>query len=186
MDYSAMMPDTHDLLTITKPATAQFTSGVAKTFEYENHNVKKIKDAKNNYFVENTYDGSGRVTAQKLGATSDETTTFNYSVANQVTEYDRNGFQKIYVFNAAGNMTSKIDYTNLNLRAGEPNDFTTVYTYNSDSLVTSVKYPRGNGIKYTYDSSNSNRRARGNLSRSPPQDESWWPPTITPTIWSQQ
>jgi RHS repeat-associated protein len=154
---------THDLLTITKPATAQFTSGVTKTFEYENHNVKKIKDAKNNYFVENTYDGSGRVTAQKLGSTSDETMTFNYSVANQVTEYDRNGFQKIYVFNAAGNMTSKIDYTNLNLRAGEPNDFTTVYTYNSDSLVTSVKYPRGNGIKYTYDSSNSNRRARGNL-----------------------
>ena len=154
---------THDLLTITKPATTQFTSGVTKTFEYENHNVKKIKDGKGNYFVENTYDDEGRVTVQKLGETSNETMTFDYNTADQVTEFDRNGFKKVYGFNSTGNMTSRRDYTNLNLRSGEPDYFETLYTYNGDSLLTSVKYPRGNGVKNTYDSSNSNRRARGNL-----------------------
>ena len=39
----------------------------------------------------------------------------------------------------------------------------TQYTYNNDMLITSVTYPAGNGIKYTYDESNINRRSQGNL-----------------------
>jgi RHS repeat-associated protein len=155
--------DTNDLLTVTKPATAQFSSGVTKTFEYEDHNVKRIKDAKNQYFVENFYDDQGRVEEQNLGGSS---MFFDYSVASQVTETDRKGYLTTYAFNAVGNMVTKTELPKNNdgIRDGaEPASYVTTYTYDSNSLKTSETFPRGNGIKYVYDSANPDFRAQGNL-----------------------
>ncbi|HCI45358.1 MAG TPA: hypothetical protein DE315_07520 [Candidatus Omnitrophica bacterium] len=152
-------PATNDLLSVTKPATPQFPSGVAKSFEYENHNVKRIKDARNQYFVENFYDALGRVERQNLGGSD---ITFDYSVVDQVIETDRKGFQNVYTFNAAGNMVRKEEKTN-GLRLTDPASFVTTYVYNADSLKTSETFPRGNGAKYVYDSANPNPRSRGNL-----------------------
>ncbi|MBI5149745.1 MAG: hypothetical protein HZA28_03125, partial [Candidatus Omnitrophica bacterium] len=94
-------PATNDLLSVTKPATPQFPAGVTKSFEYENHNVKRIRDAKNQYFVENFYDAQGRVERQNWGGSD---IAFDYSVVDQVAETDRKGSENIYTFNASGNM----------------------------------------------------------------------------------
>ncbi len=152
-------PATNDLLSVTKPATAQFPSGVTKSFEYEDHNVKRVKDAKNQYFVENFFDAEGRVQEQNLGGHS---FTFDYSVVDQVTETDRKGFENVYTFNAAGNMVQKEEKTN-GLRLSDPASFVTTYAYNADSLKTAETFPKGNGVKYTYDSANPDPRSRGNL-----------------------
>ncbi|HCI45085.1 MAG TPA: hypothetical protein DE315_06115 [Candidatus Omnitrophica bacterium] len=152
-------PATNDLLSVTKPATPQFPAGVTKSFEYENHNVKRIKDARNQYFVENFYDALGRVERQNLGGSD---ITFDYSVVDQVIETDRKGFENVYTFNAAGNMVRKEEKTN-GLRLTDPASFVTTFTYNADSLKTAETFPKGNGVKYVYDSANPNARSRGNL-----------------------
>ncbi|HBO98170.1 MAG TPA: hypothetical protein DD648_09260 [Candidatus Omnitrophica bacterium] len=146
-------------MSVTKPATPQFPAGVTKSFEYENHNVKRIKDARNQYFVENFYDALGRVERQNLGGSD---ITFDYSVVDQVIETDRKGFENVYTFNAAGNMVRKEEKTN-GLRLTDPASFVTTFTYNADSLKTAETFPKGNGVKYVYDSANPNARSRGNL-----------------------
>lgn len=166
-----------NLLTITKPATTQFTSGVTKTFTYDSsHNLLTVRDAKSQVFLTNRYDAAGRVEEQDLGT---GTMTFEYEqtgsamaallatsyvpVTNGSTTYtDREGNVTTYTLNANGNATSIERFTS-GLRAGEPASYITTYTYNDDMRATSVTYPKGNGIKYTYDSSNPDRRARGNL-----------------------
>ncbi len=152
-------PATNDLLSVTKPATPQFPAGVTKSFEYENHNVRRIKDARNQYFVENFYDAMGRVQQQNLGGNN---FAFDYSVIDQVTETDRKGFENIYTFNTAGNMVKKEERTN-GLRLTDPVSFVTTYAYNADSLKTSEILPKGNGVKYLYDTANPDPRSRGNL-----------------------
>jgi len=49
------------------------------------------------------------------------------------------------------------------LRAGDPDSFTTSYEYDADSLLIRKVLPNGNSIEYTYDVSNPDPRARGNL-----------------------
>ena len=152
-------PNTNDLLSVTRPATAEFPSGITKSFVYENHKVKKVADPKQQYFVENTYDTAGRVAVQNLGGSS---FLFDYSVTGQVTQTDRKGFRATYVFNANGNVLSGTKRTT-GLRVDDPALFTTTYTYNNDSLKTSVTYPKGNGVKFVFDESNADYRSRGNL-----------------------
>ncbi len=151
--------NTQDLLTITKPATPQYPMGLVKTFTYDNHKMRTIRDEKNQLFVTNHYDAQNRVFRQDLGSGS---ILFNYNVANQTTVTDRNTNVVRYDFNASGNVARKEEFTR-GLRVGDPPSFVTIYSYNSQTLMTSVKYPRGNGIKYTYDENNPSPRARGNL-----------------------
>ncbi|MBF0532545.1 MAG: RHS repeat protein [Candidatus Omnitrophica bacterium] len=152
-------PNTHDLLSVTKPAAAEFPDGVAKSFTYENHKVKKMQDAKLQYFVENFYDSAGRVMEQNLGGASFH---FDYSVADQTTMTDRKGYVTTYSFNPDGNVLSETIHTAA-LRQSDPASFTTSYTYNADSMKTSVTYPKGNGVKFVYDKTNPDDRGRGNL-----------------------
>ncbi|MBF0384621.1 MAG: RHS repeat protein, partial [Candidatus Omnitrophica bacterium] len=150
--------NTDDLLTITRPATAQFPSGVTETFTYANHNLLTITDAKGQTFVTNRYDSQERVFEQALGS---GTYRFNYGT-NQATVTDRKGFVTRYNFNSSGNPTRIEEFTQ-GLRPGDPASYITQYAYNADMLKTAQTYPKGNGIKYVYDEANPNRRARGNL-----------------------
>jgi len=153
-------PATNDLLSVTKPATSQFPAGVTKSFDYDTeHNMTAVDDEKGQTFVTNIYDTEGRVEEQVLGGTG---IYLDYSVADQVTETDRNCNQTVYTFDAQGRMTAQEVMTK-GLRAGEPASFVTTYTYNSDNLKTQETLPAGNGVKYVYDSANPDRRARGNL-----------------------
>jgi RHS repeat-associated protein len=162
------------LSTITKPATTQFPSGVVKTFTYDaGGNLLTIKDGKNQVFVTNSYDAQDRVYQQVLGT---GTMTFNYTLSGvalvgnyyvatstgKTTFTDRAGNVTTYTFNTNGNATAMEQFTH-GIRAGDPASFITNYAYNSDMLKISETFPKGNGVKYTYDSNNINRRARGNL-----------------------
>ncbi len=156
--------NTDDLLAITRPVTTQFPNGVTKTFTYDTaHNLKTITDAKGQTFVTNYYDSLERVYKQDLGS---GTLLFGYNtVKNEATVTDRKGFISIYTFNSTSNLI-KIEAFTKGLRANDPVSYVTQYTYNNDMLITSVTYPAGNGIKYTYDESNINRRSQGNLVES--------------------
>jgi len=152
-------PDTNDLLSVTKPATAEYPSGVTKTFTYnEKHEVTSITDAKGQTFAVNSYDSEGRVIHQDYGYGS---FTFNYGV-DQTTVTGRNGNIMTMTFNSNGNPVQEERFTS-GVRTGDPASYITTYTYNNDMLKTSVTYPDGNGIKYVYDSGNVDPRARGNL-----------------------
>ncbi len=152
--------DTHDnLATITKPATAQYPGGLTRTFTYDSsHNLLTITDSKGQRFVTNQYDSQERVTQQTLGSGM---YAFTYGV-NTTTVTDRKGTVTKYTFNAAGNPLTTEVFTR-GLRSGDPPSFITIKTYDSFSNLLTVQYPKGNGVKFTYDSANTNVRSRGNL-----------------------
>ncbi len=152
-------PNTNDLLSITFPAISQYPAGIKKTFSYANHDLMSIKDARGQMFMSDHYDSNGRVDKQNLGTGY---LTFNYAVANKTTVTDRQGFVTTYTFNTSGNVTRKEEFTK-SIRPGDPASFITNYTYNNDMMMTSVTYPKGNGVKYVYDETNSDYRKRGNL-----------------------
>ncbi len=152
-------PNTNDLTSITFPAISQYPAGIKKMFSYVNHNLVTFTDPRGQVFVTNHYDANGRVDRQDSGSGF---LTFNYNVANQTTVTDRKGFVTTYTFNAKGNATRKEQFT-ASVHAGDPASFVTNYTYNNDMLMTSVTYPKGNGVKFVYDESNPNYRKRSNL-----------------------
>ena len=105
---------TNDLLTITKPATPQYPSGLTKTFTYDaNHNLLTIWDQKGDVFVTNTYTSQHKVATQTLGA---GTYQFSYGL-NQTTVTDRGGNVTRYDFDVNGNTTRMETFTK-GLRAG--------------------------------------------------------------------
>jgi len=80
----------------------------------------------------------------------------------QADVYDRNGNVKTFVHNSAGNLISRTDYTNRDVRPSEGDYFTT-FTYNADGLLTGETMPRGNGVTQLYDTSNPRRASQANL-----------------------
>jgi len=152
-------PVTDDLLTQTFHPSPKSTDGLTKTFTYTNHNLTTITDAKKQTFVTNRYDDQGRVYEQDLGS---GTLVFDYKGTNQVTLTDRKGHKTTFTFNTAGVPTKVEEFTH-GVRRGDPASFKTTYSYNANSEVTSVTYPRGNGIKYTFNEGNADLRAQGNL-----------------------
>jgi len=153
-------PFEDNLLTIQKPATAQFSSGVTKEFSYDTaHNLETIKDAKGQVFATNYYNAQGRVYQQDFGQ---GTISFNYVNPTLTHQTDRNGVVTAYTFNPQGNPVSTEIFTK-NLRVSDPASYKTTRTFNTDMLQTSVTLPGGNGMSFIYDETNPDFRARGNL-----------------------
>ena len=148
-----------NLVAITRPATPQFPSGLTKSFTYDNaHDLLSITDANGQTFVANQYDGQGRVIRQTLGGAD---ILFNYGV-NTTSVTDRKGFVEKLTFDAAGDPLSFEKFTQ-NLHVGDPASFITTRTYDAQSNLLTVTNPSGNGVKYTYDTTNGNVLARGNM-----------------------
>lgn len=78
------------------------------------------------------------------------------------TVLDRNGNEKVFVHNRLGNLISRTDRTNRELRPGEP-DYTTRYAHDQDGNVRAVQWPQGNGVVLTYDAPGADRYREGNL-----------------------
>lgn len=75
---------------------------------------------------------------------------------------DRNGNTKTFVHNAAGNLISRTEFTNRDVRPGE-GDYFTIYSHNADGLLTGETKPRGNMETCLYDSGNPRRVSQANL-----------------------
>jgi RHS repeat-associated protein len=112
------------------------------------HNLISVTDAKNQKYLEVTY-SDDKATKVKYGDN-----TVNISSGEFASTTDGNGNSREYTHDNDGHP--------LTITEG---GFTTTYTYNDDGLIQSVKYPGGNNTQYTYDSSNSNRRSKGNLQK---------------------
>jgi YD repeat-containing protein len=122
-----------------------------------------------------------RVISATLGGTNASgvaaggTLTFSYQSLNsggdpadltlprrQATILDRSGNQQVFVHNAQGNCISRTDFTNRNLRSGEP-DYTTQFSYDSDGELILVLRPQGDKTQLVYDKPGADRYREGNL-----------------------
>ena len=149
-----------DLLSFTTPATEGYPAGFTTTYSYTEHNLKAITDAKGETYLTNYYDENDRVYQQD---SSGGTFVFSYDTANsRTTITDPKGFVTEWSYDSNGSPISKKEYTS-GLRPTDPASYTTTYQYNNNLERTSITYPAGNGIKYTYDEGNPDLRSRGNL-----------------------
>jgi RHS repeat-associated protein len=87
---------------------------------------------------------------------------FNFPVT-QTTVTDRNGNRTEYQFNQLNNIVRIREFTNRDVRPGDPEFFETRYEYNRDSELTRMIFPEGNSVEYVYDSQNPDRFQQGNL-----------------------
>ena len=147
-------------------------------------------------FVVNTYDeetdnslmGYDRVVSQTWGG---NTVTISYSDADggnpgvdlPITTLvrDRAGNYSLYEYDEDFKCTVMRQYTGrpglipiatleelsaLKLRSDDPNYFDTRYSYNADSQISSITFPRGNSVQYIYEGDltpDATANARGNL-----------------------
>ncbi len=114
-----------------------------------NHNYTLVMDPMGRTVVENRYDSSDRVTKQIRG---NHSFTFSYDTQNnKTTVYDPTGAKREYTFGSPVATQLKV-FSNLNVNPANPASWTTTMTYNSNWLRTKVVLPRGNSVKYTWDS----------------------------------
>ena len=100
---------------------------------------------------------------QSLGTASgpNDTTT----ATRQTTVMDRDGNETIYQFNQYNEAISISQVMNRGIDSGIPvgTTYTTRYSYDTNYRLLQQTDPLGNTITYTYDSSNPERFAQGNL-----------------------
>lgn len=182
-----------DLSSVRSPIVAgtpngnNFPAGKTTVYTYStgspaaalNHNLLTITDPRLNTYLVNTYAGTtdpanlmfDRVIRQQVGDPG-QNIDFTYtplvpSNANshailQAHVIDRLGHPKDFFYDTRNRLVTVQEGT-IGLRPGEPPAYTSHWTYNSDSLVTSVLRPRGNAESFMYDSTNPAPTARGNL-----------------------
>ena len=76
---------------------------------------------------------------------------------------DRNGNFTTYGFNKLKNIVSRKEFTNREVRPGDPESYETRFEYNQDGKMVEIIYPEGNSIEYLFDEINPDRFQQGNL-----------------------
>jgi RHS repeat-associated protein len=85
------------------------------------------------------------------------------SPVSQTTVTDRNGNLTEYQFNRLGNIVRVREFTNRDIRPGDPEFFETSYEYNQDGEMMRIIRPEGNSVEFAYDDRNPDRFQQGNL-----------------------
>ena len=146
------------LHSVVGPATTSFPDGIRLNLRWTNggsnselnNNLATVFDGRGNVALRMEYDQNDRVARQRIG--SDWMSIDNSQVGNYTaTVTDPNGNQKVLVWDSTKmTLASLTEKTNRDVRANE-GDYTTTFATDSDGYLTSVTYPRGNGVKYTLD-----------------------------------
>jgi RHS repeat-associated protein len=160
-----------DLIQVTSPGTSDFPQGTSTTYVYGDSRfpnaitsvVSPNLQGTGAALVTNTYDPQGRVIRQDHA--DGGIVLLSYDTAHsRTTVTDANGTQKIYTL-ADQQVTSETIVTR-GVRPGsvEPvgTQYTTAYSYTQDQRTLTI-FPEGNAVERTYDTSNTDPKARGNL-----------------------
>lgn len=179
-----------DLKSVTYPAISgtvtgnDFPSGRSLTYTYDKTvnspqtgNLLTIQDGRGNTVLSNTYDSSGRVTAQTWGSDGATDAIVALDYPSSPTGLQTGETQKTIVNDGEGNVTEffyndanqllrMVEYTgravpNLvttqtanrpanKLRTSDPATYTTTFTWNTHDLLTERQNPSGNRVVITY------------------------------------
>jgi RHS repeat-associated protein len=145
-----------DLISVKAPVVSgesdritQYTYSSSLSPDRLNHNLLTITDPEGQLYLTNSYNEVDQCYEQVYG---DDTYTMEYDYTGQVTETDRNNNVKTYDLDFMGTATTSTI-----------SSYLTQYSHSTETERTSVTFPNGNSIHYTYDISNSDRKAQGNL-----------------------
>ena len=119
-------------------------NGGVHRFEYDNHRMTRLTDPEDIVYLENVYDGEGRVIEQ-IDA-SGSLSYFNYDTEGQTLFTDNLGNQTRYSYDDLSRVTEVQDALG----------YTESYVYDDNYNLTAYTDKRGNTWTYTYDD-------RGNL-----------------------
>ena len=149
-----------DLVSVRSPTATGFPSGKTTAYGYSTHRLSTITDPKGQLFLQNIFDAQNRVQTQRYG-TASQLFQFTYT-AGKTTQIDRAGNTVDFEYSAAGNLTRRTQYTR-GLRPTDPASFVTTFSYNPNLERIEVVLPDGDKRQFTYDMTNPNRQAQGNL-----------------------
>jgi YD repeat-containing protein len=121
--------------------------------------------------IQNVYGADDRLLRQTWGGTNasglaagGELIYAYDDTAMRTTVTDRNDNTTTYTFNQLGLATKIEEFTNRRVRAkGDPESYKTLRTYNKDEEVTLLTRPLGNQVRTTFDVTNLDRYAHGNV-----------------------
>ncbi|TEU22628.1 MAG: hypothetical protein E3J21_00170 [Anaerolineales bacterium] len=130
--------DNGDLVSVTDG------NGGVHRFEYDSHRMTRLTDPESIVYLENVYDGEGRVIEQ-IDASGSHS-YFNYDTEGQTLFTDNLGHQTRYSYDDLSRVTEVQDALG----------YTESYVYDDDYNLTAYTDKQGNTWTYTYDD-------RGNL-----------------------
>jgi YD repeat-containing protein len=166
------------LIEVIQPATADFPNGTSVKYGYDsNHRLTSIADAKDQNYLVNSYDPSGKVITQKHG-NGNYTMEYleidgldNISSTYRTTCINKNGGRLVLDHNQLGNVLLRTLYVRRESFApedlvgisGEEIPLMTKSSYNNNCELTSRTFPAGNKTEWLYDENENNPRSQGNL-----------------------
>ncbi|MCC6574921.1 MAG: choice-of-anchor D domain-containing protein, partial [Planctomycetes bacterium] len=192
-DYDA---STADLTQIRLPQTEQYYSETKGAnyrtrvkFTYDSGgNMTELIDARQANettplgWLQNNYDGSGRIQSQDVGRTSASDTThrlylvYTGSPITSVDVIDQLAHRSEYGLNSNGTCSLLRHYTSewntalsetgSKIRSTDPASYTSTFEYDSEFNLIETVLPRGNKTVAYFDIANGDRRSRGNLLRA--------------------
>ncbi|HET6202829.1 MAG TPA: RHS repeat-associated core domain-containing protein [Planctomycetota bacterium] len=128
-----------------------FTSGKTTLYTYDsNDRMVTVQNPQgSSVYLINSYDGNGKLTAQRAGPSgSDYAMTYD-GTNRKVTVTDREGNKTVHWYDTSNRIT-KVDIRGTSL-SETPKTYQ--FAYGSNDLITKVTLPRGNLIESTFDSS---------------------------------
>ncbi len=167
-EYSSSFADerlNHNLVSITAPNEAAVSGPARVGVEYETNTTADLDRLVRLHLGgtnASAVPAGGTLTYayQNLGAAASNdflTAVFETAVT------DRNGNLAEYQFNQLGNAVRVREFSNRDVRPGDPAFFETRYEYNGEGEMTRLVRPEGNSVEFTYDTASSDRFQQGNL-----------------------
>jgi RHS repeat-associated protein len=138
-----------DLLSVETPM------GLSKSYTYLHRNCKStslietVVDPNGDTYITNYYDSNDRVWKQTYGD-YDYLLSYHPDVST-TTVTNRAGYDSNTVYNDSGQALKEYVYTD-GLREGDPDQYLTQHSYDTNGEITKKVFPAGNWIDYKYDS----------------------------------
>ncbi len=176
--YSSSSTDPHldhNLLTVTAPNEVAGGGPPRLILTYGTSSSTTLDRVLTQTLGGTNYSGvpaGGVIAYQYIVLTTTRRVGVNFPVS-QTTVTDRNGNVTEYQFNRLSNIVGVREFTNRDLRPGEPDFYETRHEYNEDGQRLKTVFPEGNSVSYLYDDQNPDRQQQGNLltvTRTPDAD----------------